>query len=54
MSDATPGSRRPRELATAVREERFQLRTLPRPVAFWVAAAIVFLAFAANTAASPL
>jgi MFS family permease len=45
---------RPRELTTAVREERFQLRTLPRGAAFWVAAAIVFLAFAANAAASPL
>jgi len=39
---------------TVVREKRFQLRTLPRRVAFWVAAAIAFLIFAANTAASPL
>jgi predicted MFS family arabinose efflux permease len=36
------------------REKRFQLRTLPRRAAFWVTAAIAFLAFAANAAASPL
>jgi MFS family permease len=39
---------------TVVRDKRFQLRTLPRRVAFWVSAAIASLAFAANTAASPL
>jgi hypothetical protein len=43
-----------RALTTVVREERFQVRTLPRRVAFWVAAAILFLVFASNTAASPL
>jgi MFS family permease len=39
---------------TVGREKPFQLRTLPSRVAFWVAAAIAFLVFAANTAASPL
>jgi MFS family permease len=39
---------------TVVREGRLQRRTLPRGAAFWVAAAIAFLAFAANAAASPL
>jgi predicted MFS family arabinose efflux permease len=43
-----------RALTTVVREERFQVRTLPIRVAFWVAAAIAFLVFASNTAASPL
>src|SRR5919197_2754711 len=43
-----------RALTTVVRGERFQVRTLPRQVAFWVAAAIAFLVFASNTAASPL
>jgi MFS family permease len=39
---------------TVVRRKGFQLRTLPSRVAFWVAAAIACLVFAANTAASPL
>jgi MFS family permease len=43
-----------RAVATVARARRFGLKTLPRPVAFWVAAAIAFLVFAANTAASPL
>jgi MFS family permease len=37
-----------------VRERRFKRLTLPRQQAFWVPAAIAFLVFAANTAASPL
>lgn len=43
-----------RGLTTIVREKRFQRPTLSRRVAFWVAAAITFLVFTANTAASPL
>ena len=39
---------------TVVRRKRFQLRPLPSRVAFWVAAAVACLIFAANTAASPL
>ena len=39
---------------SVIGRQRFQLRTLPSGVAFWVAAAIAFLVFAANTAASPL
>src|SRR5215217_7204926 len=39
---------------TVVRQKRFQLRTLPSRVAFWLVAAIALLVFAANTAASPL
>lgn len=39
---------------SVIAEQRFQLPTLPSGVAFWVAAAIAFLVFAANTAASPL
>jgi MFS family permease len=35
-------------------KQRFQRPTLPPRVAFWVAAAVAFLVFAANTAASPL
>jgi predicted MFS family arabinose efflux permease len=44
----------PRALTAVVRAKPFALPTLPRRVAFWVAAAIAFLVFAANTAASPL
>jgi MFS family permease len=43
-----------RALNTVVREKRFQRWTLPRRSAFWLAAAIAFLVFAANSAASPL
>jgi hypothetical protein len=39
---------------SVIGEQRFHLRTLPSGVAFWVAAAIALLVFAANTAASPL
>jgi MFS family permease len=35
-------------------KERFHRPTLPPRVAFWVAAAVAFLVFASNTAASPL
>src|SRR5215213_6961226 len=45
------GLRAPIDVVT---EQRFQLRTLPSGVAFWVAGAIAVLVFAANTAASPL
>ena len=40
--------------SAVVRERRFERFTLPRRLAFWVAAAIATLVFAANTAASPL
>jgi hypothetical protein len=46
---AGPGAR-----STVVRAQRLRPRTLPTGVAFWVLAAIAFLVFAANTAASPL
>jgi MFS family permease len=39
---------------SVIGQQRFQLRALPSGVAFWVAAAIAFVVFAANTAASPL
>jgi MFS family permease len=39
---------------TVVREQPFRHRAMPRRWAFWVAAAIAFLVFAANSAASPL
>lgn len=41
-------------LDTAVREKPSQRLALPKGVSFYAAAAIAFLAFAANTAASPL
>src|ERR671925_2195562 len=44
----------PRALTAVVRAKPFGLPTLPRRLAFWVAAAVAFLVFAANTAASPL
>src|SRR3954469_4021938 len=40
--------------SAGVREGRLQGWTLPRRLAFWVAAAIAFLVFAANTTASVL
>jgi predicted MFS family arabinose efflux permease len=40
--------------SAGVRESRLHRWTLPRRLAFWVAAAIAFLVFAANTAASVL
>ena len=43
-----------RWLVAIVADKRFQRPALPRGVAFWVAAAIAFAVFAANTAASPL
>ena len=40
--------------STLVREKRFRPWTLPRRVAFWLAAVIAFLVFAANSSASVL
>ena len=40
--------------ASTVREKPLRRATLSRGVSFWAAAAIAFLAFASNTAASPL
>jgi predicted MFS family arabinose efflux permease len=41
-------------LRRRTRERPSSRRTMPRPVAFWAGAAIAFLAFAGNAAASPL
>jgi predicted MFS family arabinose efflux permease len=41
-------------LSTEVRKNPFRRATLPTGVAFWAAAVIAFLGFAANAAASPL
>src|SRR4051794_696769 len=54
MSGQRQGEAGLRALTTGVREKRFRRPALPRRVAFWLAAAIAFLVFAANTAGSPL
>jgi MFS family permease len=54
MSGQRQGEAGLRALTTGVREKRFRRPALPRGVAFWLAAAIAFLVFAANTAGSPL
>ena len=52
MSAPAAGAIRP--LPTSLREKWLQRRTLPRPVAFWLGGAVLFLMLAASAATAPL
>ena len=51
---SAPASGAIRPLPTSLREKWLQRRTLPRPVAFWLGAAVLFLMLAAAAATAPL
>ena len=51
---SAPAASAIRPLPSALREKWLQRRTLPRPVAFWLGAAVLCLMLAASAATAPL
>ena len=51
---SAPAASASRSLPTALRDRWLQRRMLPRPVAFWVGGAVLFLMLAASAATAPL